>query len=160
MTPYRRTILKVPKRPLPFRYTGWILLNDTFLVSRVIKKDGNDKGANDERRTDVVRSILSKVSPRETALNAAANKGSVVRMMDASVADTLAKAIDSIHSAMAVVTTPVHSTPPSATGDATIAPKSGKRGIQSSALEDPTSPLSGAQYDIHMESSLENSLSL
>jgi hypothetical protein len=149
MTPYRRTILKAPKRPLPFRYAGWILLNDTFLVvSRVIKKDGNDKGANDERRTDVVRRI-PKVSPRETALNAAANKGSVVRMMDASVADTVAKAIDSIHSAMAVVTTPIHSTPPSATGDATIAPKSGKRGIQSSALEDPTSPISGVQY-IHM----------
>jgi hypothetical protein len=102
MTPYRRTILKAPKRPLPFRYAGWILLSDTFLVSRVIKKDGNDKGANDERRTDVVRRI-PKVSPIETALNAAAHcKGSVVRMMDASVADTLAKAIDSIHSAMAV----------------------------------------------------------
>jgi hypothetical protein len=60
---------------------------------------------------------------------------------------------ESIHSAMAVATTdntcPQHTAQCNGRRDDSTKVARGKRGIQSSALEDPTSPLSGAQY-IHI----------
>mmetsp|Transcript_11941 Transcript_11941/g.34229 ORF Transcript_11941/g.34229 Transcript_11941/m.34229 type:complete len:260 (+) Transcript_11941:558-1337(+) len=64
----------------------------------------------------------------------AANMGSVVRMRDASVAGTLAKAIDSTQSARAVVTNPVYRIPPIAVVECRMGEKSGSCGDRSAML--------------------------
>jgi len=65
---------------------------------------------------------------------AAANNGSVVSIIDASVAGTRLNAIDSTHNANAVVINPVYSIPPSARGDDMIGVKSGIRGAKAIPL--------------------------